>query len=150
VIKNDRAFAEAYAKMEAEKYKELVADMCRTLFDRDTAPGAEPEDMLKLDIPALVIPGHDASHATSAARYLEECLPKAQYWDVLRRDKQSKLLQHGCWSSWKGRLPRRATGSGYSALICTLRHLMAPPGASLGRCQTAGQTVPAETCCPAR
>ena len=56
--------------------------MARTLLDRDTAPGAEPEDMLQLDIPALIVPGHDASHATSAARYLEECLPKAQYWDV--------------------------------------------------------------------
>src|SRR6266849_4334004 len=83
VIKNDRAFADSYAKLEVEKYKKLVADMCRTLFDRDTAPGAEPEDMLRLEIPALVIPGHDASHATSAARYLEECLPKSQYWDVL-------------------------------------------------------------------
>jgi hypothetical protein len=35
-----------------------------------------------LDIPALVVPGHDASHATSAARYLEECLPRSGYWDV--------------------------------------------------------------------
>jgi len=83
VIKNDRAFAEAYAKMDLEKYKKLVATMCRTLFDRDTSPGAGPEDMLRSEIPALVIPGHDASHATSAARYLEECLPKAEYWDVL-------------------------------------------------------------------
>ena len=38
--------------------------------------------MLRLDIPALIIPGHDASHATSAARYLEECLPRGEYWDV--------------------------------------------------------------------
>ena len=82
VIKNDRAFAESYAKLDVGKYEELVADMCRTLFDRDTAPGAEPEDLLRLDIPALVVPGHDASHATSAARYLEECLLRAEYWDV--------------------------------------------------------------------
>jgi hypothetical protein len=51
-------------------------------MDRDTAPGAEPEAMLQLDIPALVVPGRDASHATSAARYLEECLPRAEYWDA--------------------------------------------------------------------
>jgi hypothetical protein len=37
---------------------------------------------LALDIPALIVPGQDASHATSAARYLEECLPSSQYWDV--------------------------------------------------------------------
>jgi pimeloyl-ACP methyl ester carboxylesterase len=82
VIRHDRAFADPYAKLDVEKYKKLVTDMCRTLFDRDTAPGAEPEDLLRLDIPALVIPGHDESHATSAARYLEECLPRAEYWDV--------------------------------------------------------------------
>ena len=82
VIKRDPAFAEAYAKQNAEAYKLIVAAMARSLFDRDTAPGAEPEDLLRLDIPALVIPGRDASHATSAARYLEECLPRAEYWDV--------------------------------------------------------------------
>ena len=83
VIRNDRAFAESYVKLEVGKYKETVEDMKRTLFDRDTAPGAEPEDLLRCDLPALVIPGRDTSHATSAARYLEECLPKAEYWDVL-------------------------------------------------------------------
>jgi pimeloyl-ACP methyl ester carboxylesterase len=82
VIKHDKAFAEAYAKLDVERYKLTVTAMGRTLFDRDTAPGAEPEDLLRLDIPALVVPGRDASHATSAARYLEECLPRAEYWDV--------------------------------------------------------------------
>ena len=82
VIKNDRAFAESYARQNVDEYKLIVAGMARTLFDRDTAPGAEPEDMFGLEIPTLVIPGRDASHATSAARYLEECLPKAEYWDV--------------------------------------------------------------------
>jgi pimeloyl-ACP methyl ester carboxylesterase len=81
-VKNDAAFAESYAKQDVEKYKLIVAGMARTLFDRDTAPGAEPEDMLRLDTPCLVVPGRDPSHATSAARYLEECLPKSEYWDV--------------------------------------------------------------------
>ena len=58
------------------------AVQARNLFDRDTAPGAEPEDLLRLDIPALIVPGRDAAHATSAARYLEECLPRAPYWDI--------------------------------------------------------------------
>ena len=52
------------------------------LFDRDTAPGAEPEQLMRVAIPAFVVPGHDAAHATSAARYLEECLPQSRYWDV--------------------------------------------------------------------
>jgi hypothetical protein len=37
---------------------------------------------MRLEIPALIVPGHDESHATSAARYLEECLPLSDYWDI--------------------------------------------------------------------
>jgi pimeloyl-ACP methyl ester carboxylesterase len=83
VIRRDRAFAEAYASHAREAYKAIVAAMGRNLYDRDTAPGAEPEELLRLDIPALIVPGRDASHATSAARYLEECLPRSQYWETL-------------------------------------------------------------------
>ena len=82
VIKSDEVFAEGYSQQNVEKYKATVTAMARALFDRDTAPGAEPEHLFKLDIPALIVPGHDPSHATSAARYLEECLPKSEYWDV--------------------------------------------------------------------
>jgi hypothetical protein len=64
----------------------------RTLFDRDTAPGAEPEEMMTLDIPAFIVPGRDKSHATSAARYLEECLPRAQYWDVPVADQTEEAV----------------------------------------------------------
>jgi pimeloyl-ACP methyl ester carboxylesterase len=70
VLRHDPAFAESYARHDVERYKLILAAMARTLFDRDTAPGAEPEDLLRLDIPALIVPGRDASHATSAARYL--------------------------------------------------------------------------------
>jgi hypothetical protein len=56
--------------------------MGAALFDRDTSPGAEPEELMKVPIPACIVPGRDDSHATSAARYLEECLPKSSYWDV--------------------------------------------------------------------
>jgi pimeloyl-ACP methyl ester carboxylesterase len=82
VIRRDPAFAEAYARLEPDRYRTTVAAMARLLFDRDTVPGAEPEDLMALDIPALVVPGQDASHAPSAARYLEECLARAEYWDV--------------------------------------------------------------------
>jgi hypothetical protein len=81
-IRGDAAFAETYAKQSVDQYKLIVTAIARTLFDRDTSPGAEPEDLMQLQIPALVVPGRDASHATSAARYVEECLPKSEYWDV--------------------------------------------------------------------
>jgi pimeloyl-ACP methyl ester carboxylesterase len=82
VLQHDDAFAAAFAKQDVERYKLVVAGMARTLIDRDTACGAEPEDLMRLEIPALIIPGHDNFHGTSAARYLEECLPRSEYWDV--------------------------------------------------------------------
>jgi hypothetical protein len=75
-------FKAAFAKQDRDQYKSICEAMCRALFDRDTAPGAGPEELMRLDIPALVVPGHDAAHATSAARYLEECLPRSDYWDM--------------------------------------------------------------------
>jgi pimeloyl-ACP methyl ester carboxylesterase len=81
-LRHDRAFADAFMKQNVDHYQLIVAGMARTLFDRDTTPGAEPEDLLRLGISALIVPGRDASHATSAARYLEECLPHSEYWDM--------------------------------------------------------------------
>ena len=82
VIKRDPEFAATYARLDLDLYESIVTSMAGALLDRDTAPGAEPEDLLRMSIPALVVPGRDESHATSAARYLEECIPGAQYWDV--------------------------------------------------------------------
>lgn len=81
-VRRSTAFAPSYVAIDSSRYLTTVWGMARTLFDRDTVPGAEPEDLMDLDVPGLVIPGHDESHATSAARYLEECLPRAEYWEV--------------------------------------------------------------------
>ncbi len=82
VIQTDADFAARLARQDVEAYKILVAGFGRTLVDRDTAPGAEPEDLMRCCVPALVVPGNDAAHATSAARYLHECLAQSEYWDV--------------------------------------------------------------------
>ena len=82
VLRRQPAFAAAYTAQDVNAYTLIVTVTARSLFDRDTAPGAEPEDLMRLDIPALIVPGRDHAHAISAARYLEECLPKAEYWDV--------------------------------------------------------------------
>jgi pimeloyl-ACP methyl ester carboxylesterase len=82
VIRTSERFAESYANADPARYAALAAGMARLLFDRDSVPGPEPEDLLRLDIPALIVPGQDESHATSAARFLEECLPLAEYWNV--------------------------------------------------------------------
>jgi pimeloyl-ACP methyl ester carboxylesterase len=72
--------------VDVDGYLAIAADTARLLFDRDTVPGPQPERLMELDVPALVVPGHDSSHATSGARYLEECLPRSEYWDVMPDD----------------------------------------------------------------
>jgi pimeloyl-ACP methyl ester carboxylesterase len=92
VIKRDPEFAAAYQTCEPERYMTYVATMRNQLFDRDTAPGARPEDLAHVRVPALIVPGRDKTHATSAARYLEECLPEAQYWDIAVADQTAATV----------------------------------------------------------
>lgn len=95
VLRTDPAFAERYAKLNVEHYKLILAGMVRSLLDRDTSPGAEPESLLQLSIPTLIVPGSDGSHATSAARYLEECIPGSDYWNVPVSE-QSEAATNAC------------------------------------------------------
>lgn len=83
VIASDPKFAEAFAQQDLERYLPLVSLSGRTLFDRDTAVGAEAEEIMAMKMPALVIPGDDAAHATSAAHYVRELLPKPEFWPVM-------------------------------------------------------------------
>ncbi|RAM36721.1 alpha/beta fold hydrolase [Arthrobacter globiformis] len=81
-LRSSEEFAAAYAAMDVKKYELMVSGTVRGLFDRDTVPGVEAEDLMTLHVPGLIVPGQDSSHAPSAARYLEECLPVHEYWDV--------------------------------------------------------------------
>jgi pimeloyl-ACP methyl ester carboxylesterase len=82
VLRTDAAFAEDYARRDRGDYVAIVRDMAERLFDRDTVPGPEPGGLRGVEIPALVVPGGDENHPVSAARYLEECLPRSEYWEV--------------------------------------------------------------------
>lgn len=82
VLRHDPEFLAQYVGFDRDRYRTIVSGMSRLLFDRDTVPGPEPEDLLVSEIPALIVPGEDSSHAPSAARYLQECLPHNEYWDV--------------------------------------------------------------------
>jgi pimeloyl-ACP methyl ester carboxylesterase len=83
LIARDATFAERFAAADFDKYLGMIVTSGRSLFDRDTAPGAEPEEVLGIKAPALIIPGDDPSHATSGAHYLRELLPKADFWNVM-------------------------------------------------------------------
>jgi pimeloyl-ACP methyl ester carboxylesterase len=83
VIAKDSGFAEKFSDQDLDRYLGIIMSSGRSMFDRDTAPGAEPEELLGIKAPALIIPGDDQSHATSGAHYLRELLPKADFWNVM-------------------------------------------------------------------
>ncbi len=78
----DADFAANFAGQDQDRYLAMVGLMGQMLFDRDTATGPEPQELMALKVPAVIIPGADEAHATSAARYLQECLDGCQYHDV--------------------------------------------------------------------
>jgi pimeloyl-ACP methyl ester carboxylesterase len=81
-IRNSDAFAESDAALDKARYLLTFTAMYRGLLDRDAAPDAEPDDLLNLNVPSLIVPGNDDPHATSAACFLQECLNGSRYWDV--------------------------------------------------------------------
>lgn len=91
-IAGDHKFAEAFLAQDQERYLGIVETSGRILFDRDTAPGAEPEEILAIKAPALIVPGDDPSHATSAAHYLRECLPHAEFWNVMPPEQSTERV----------------------------------------------------------
>jgi len=83
VIVSDRAFADTFAAQDLDRYVGLVAASGRALFDRDMPPGAEPEELMAMRVPALIVAGDDPAHATSGAHYLRELLPQPELWPVM-------------------------------------------------------------------
>jgi hypothetical protein len=95
LIAREAGFADRFAAQELERYLGIILTTGRGLFDRDTAPGAEPEEIMGIKAPALIIPGDDPSHATSGAHYLRELLPKADFWNVMPPDQSTqKVCDH--------------------------------------------------------
>jgi pimeloyl-ACP methyl ester carboxylesterase len=92
VIARDAAFADRYAAQDLERDLGIIITSGRSLFDRDTAPGAEPEEVLGIKVPALIIPGDDPSHATSGAHYLRELLPKSDFWNVMPPEQSTQKV----------------------------------------------------------
>lgn len=83
VIVRDQGFADAFQAQDLDRYLGIVAASARGLFDRDMPPGAEPEELMAMKVPALIIPGDDPAHATSGAHYLRELLPRPEFWPVM-------------------------------------------------------------------
>jgi pimeloyl-ACP methyl ester carboxylesterase len=92
VIARDRQFADSFAAQDLERYLGIVITSGRGFFDRDTATGPEPEEVMGIKAPGLIIPGDDPSHATSGAHYLRECLPSNEFWNVMPPEQTTRKV----------------------------------------------------------
>jgi pimeloyl-ACP methyl ester carboxylesterase len=92
LVARDADFADRFAAQDLDRYLGIIMTTGQTLFDRDTAPGAEPEEAIGVKAPALIIPGDDPSHATSGAHYLRELLPNAEFWNVMPPEQSTKRV----------------------------------------------------------
>ena len=93
IMQHNTVFAERFLAQDPDRYLSLVTGSAKALFDRDTIAGAEPEELAVFKMPALILPGHTDNHATSCARFLEECIPGAEYWDVHLESQPPDLIR---------------------------------------------------------
>lgn len=82
VLSHDAEFAARFVKQDLERYLEIVAASRDAMFPDSFVSGPSGQELMGLDVPTLVWPGDDPSHATSAAHQLRELLPRVRYWDL--------------------------------------------------------------------
>lgn len=76
-------FAAQLLKHEQDEYIR-IAERSRDALFNDTMPsGAGGAELMKMEIPSLILPGDDSSHAYSASLALKELMPRAELWDVM-------------------------------------------------------------------
>ena len=85
-LASDADFASSYAKQPLDAYIATVEAGRDAMFNDTMPSGATGDELMAMDVPALILPGADASHATSAAWALRELMPKAGFWNVLPPD----------------------------------------------------------------
>jgi pimeloyl-ACP methyl ester carboxylesterase len=75
-------FAAEFAKQDVKNYL-YICERSRDAIFNDTMPsGASGEELMKMQIPALILSGADTRHTRSSAWALKELMPQAELWDV--------------------------------------------------------------------
>jgi pimeloyl-ACP methyl ester carboxylesterase len=76
-------FAAQFVQQDVNRYLETCARSRDALFNDTMPSGASGAELMRIEIPALIMSGNDASHAVSAAWALKELMPQAKLWNVL-------------------------------------------------------------------
>lgn len=79
----DPDFAAQFVRQDVGQYLAICARSRDALWNDTMPSGASGAELQKIQIPAFIQSGNDASHAHSASWALKELMPQAELWDVL-------------------------------------------------------------------
>jgi pimeloyl-ACP methyl ester carboxylesterase len=88
-------FAAELVRQDASRYLDICARSRDAIFNDTMPSGAGGEELMKMQIPALIMSGADTRHTVSASWALKELMPQAELWDVFppRQTGQNVLEQ---------------------------------------------------------
>jgi pimeloyl-ACP methyl ester carboxylesterase len=76
-------FARELAKQNVDRYLDVCARSRDAIFNDTMPSGASGEELMRMQIPALIMSGADSRHTRSASWALKELMPQSELWDVL-------------------------------------------------------------------
>jgi pimeloyl-ACP methyl ester carboxylesterase len=76
-------FAAELARQDVGRYLEICAASRDAIFNDTMPSGASGDELMRMDVPALIMSGADTRHTVSASWALRELMPRAELWNVL-------------------------------------------------------------------
>jgi pimeloyl-ACP methyl ester carboxylesterase len=79
----DPEFAGELIEQDVDRYLDICAKSRDAIFNDTMPSGASGEELMRIEIPALILPGADSRHTVSASWTLKELMPRSELWGVL-------------------------------------------------------------------
>jgi pimeloyl-ACP methyl ester carboxylesterase len=76
-------FARELLDQNVDRYLDICARSRDAIFNDTMPSGASGGELMKIEIPALIMSGADSRHTRSASWALKELMPKSELWEVL-------------------------------------------------------------------
>jgi hypothetical protein len=70
-------------RQDVERYLDVCARSRDAIFNDTMPSGASGDELMRMNVPALIMSGADTRHTVSAAWALKELMPQSELWDVL-------------------------------------------------------------------
>ena len=75
-------FARELVKQDVERYLDFCARSRDAIFNDTMPSGASGEELMRIEVPALIMSGADSRHTRSASWALRELMPQSELWEV--------------------------------------------------------------------